>query len=140
MTSIEHNQHLIEIYFNQIWNQGRLELLERIIAPDYINHSASISNPEPGPKGLYPIVQSIRKGFPDLHYDIKDLVITDEKVVARVIMTGTLLGELWGIKPNGKRIEVNQINIERIENGMIKEHWRVTEELLMMKQLGVVTT
>ena len=138
MTTIKHNRQLIEIYFNKIWNEGQLELLESIIAPDYINHSASVANPEPGPKGLYPIIDSIRKGFPDLHYDIKDLIITDDKVVARVIMTGTLLGELWGMKPNGKRIEVNQINIERIENGMIKEHWRVTEELLIMKQLGVV--
>jgi predicted ester cyclase len=139
MTTIERNQHLIEIYFNKIWNEGQLEWLEEIIAPDYINHSASMANPEPGPKGLYPIIQSIRNGFPDLHYEMKDLMITEDKIVARVVMTGTLLGELWGIQPNGKRIEVNQINIERIENGMIKEHWRVTEELLMMKQLGVVT-
>lgn len=138
MTTIERNRLVIETYFNKIWNEGHLRLLEDLIAPDYVNHSASIANPEPGPKGLYPIIESIRKGFPDLHYEIKDLIITDDKVVARVVMTGTLLGELWGIAPNGKRVEVNQVNIERIADGKIREHWRVTEELLMMKQLGVV--
>jgi predicted ester cyclase len=139
MSPIEHNRQIIESYFHKIWNEGQLHLLEEIIAPDYINHSASIPNLPKGPKGLFPIIESIRKGFPDLHYEIKDLIITNDDVVARVVMTGKLLGELWGIHPNGKEIEVNQINIERIVNGKIAEHWRVTDELQMMRQLGVVS-
>jgi predicted ester cyclase len=77
----------------------------------------------------------MRQGFPDLHYSIKDLVITESRIVARVVMTGTLLGELWNMQPNGKRIEVNQINIEYVKDGRITEHWRLTDELQMMKQL-----
>jgi len=138
MTTIEQNTELIKTYFLEIWNKGRYELLDEVIAPDYLNHSASIPNLAPGPEGLLPIIQSIRHGFPDLHYEINDLVVTTDTVVARVFMTGTLDGELWGIAPNGNKISVNQINIERIVDGKIKEHWRVTDELSMMKQLGVV--
>jgi predicted ester cyclase len=59
-------------------------------------------------------------------------------VVARVVMTGTQTGNLFGIPPTGKSIRINQINIEQIKNGKITEHWRVTDELTMMKQLGLI--
>jgi predicted ester cyclase len=53
-------------------------------------------------------------------------------------MTGTQTDTLFGIPPTGKRVQVNQINIEEIKDGKIAEHWRVTDELSLMKQLGVV--
>ena len=132
------NQKIIESYFRDVWNKGKLDLLDNLITPDYINHSPSTPNPPPGPEGLKPIIAEMRRGIPDLNYEIKDLVVTREKAVARVLMTGTHTGELWGIKPTGKKIHVNQINIEHFRNGRIAEHWRVTEELNLMKQLGVV--
>ena len=76
----------------------------------------------------------MRQGFPDLRYSIKNLVITESCIVARVVMTGTLLGELWDMQPNGKKIEVN-LNIEYLKDGKITEHWQLTDELRMMKQL-----
>ena len=133
---LDDNKKLIETYFYRIWNNGELDLLDGIIDDQYINHSPGGSHtPPPGAAGLRPIIAAMRKGFPDLHYSIKDLVITENRIVARVLMTATLLGELWGMQPNGKKIEVNQINIEYINNGRIIEHWRLTDELTMMKQL-----
>lgn len=130
------NKKLIETYFYLVWNNGELDLLDKIIDDEYINHSPGGSQvPLPGAEGLKPIITAMRQGFPDLHYSIKDLVITENRIVARVVMTGTLLGELWGMQPNGKKIEVDQINIEYIKNGKISEHWRLTDELTMMKQL-----
>jgi predicted ester cyclase len=55
---------------------------------------------------------------------------------ARVRMQGTHLGPLGNLQPTGRSIDVLQINIERFENGRIVEHWRVTDELALMKQLG----
>ena len=57
----------------------------------------------------------------------------------RVTMTGTQKGDFFGIAPTGRRVSVNQINIERIRDGRIAEHWRVTDELALMRQLGVVS-
>jgi predicted ester cyclase len=50
-------------------------------------------------------------------------------------MQGTHLGPLGDLQPTGRSIDVLQINIERFENGRIVEHWRVTDELALMKQL-----
>ena len=132
------NKALIETYFYDVWNGGDLSKLDAIIDPEYINHNPSVPNPPPGPEGLRPIILAMRKGIPDLHYTIEDTVITEDRVVARVLVEGTHLETLFGIRPTGKRIEIHQINIERVKNGKIVEHWRVTEELKMMQQLGLV--
>jgi len=134
---IQHNQQLIRDYFNEVWNKGNLDVLDDLLCPDYLNHSSSIPDSPPGPAGLKPIVTAMRMAFPDLHYAIQDLIITEDKVVARVKMTGTHTGDFFGIPPTNKSISVNQINIEYIENGRITEHWRITDENAMMSQLGL---
>ena len=132
------NKQIVQTYFNEAWNKGHLDVLDSILSENYINHTPSTPNPPRGPAGLKPIITAIRAGFPDLHYEIKDIIVTNDRAVARVVMTGTQTGTLFGIAPTGKHVEVNQINIEKIENGKITEHWRVTDELAMMKRLGVV--
>jgi steroid delta-isomerase-like uncharacterized protein len=137
-TNDEKNKQLIERYFNEVWNKGNVDLLDELLSKEYINHTPSIPDPPKGPAGLKPIVLAIRKSFPDLHYEIKDIITTKDKVIARVVMTGTQTDTLFTLPPTGKRVEVNQINIEQLENGKIIAHWRVTDELALMKQLGVV--
>lgn len=129
------NERLGRRYFEDVWNEGRLDVLDELLAPTYINHTPSVPNPPPGPEGLKPIVRAIRTAFPDLHYEIEDLIATEDRIVMRVVMTGTHLGDLFGLPATGRRVRVNQINIERIENGRIAEHWRVTDELKLMQQL-----
>ena len=58
--------------------------------------------------------------------------------MARVTMTGTHRGDFFGIQPTGRSFAVQQINIERLRDGRICAHWRGTDELSLMKQLGVV--
>jgi predicted ester cyclase len=137
-TIIESNQALIEDYFYKVWNKGDYETLYDIIHPAYVNHNPSTPNPPPGPKGLVPIIQEMRKGIPDLLYRIKETIVTQDRVVARVNVTGTHLDVLFGIAPTGRKIDIAQINIEAIRDGKIIEHWRVTEELKMMQQLGIM--
>lgn len=115
-----------------------MDLLDGVIAPDYINHSPSVPDPKPGPEGLKPIILDMRNGFPDLHYEIKDLIITEDKIVAKTVVSGTHVNDIWGMQPTGKKFEVDQINIEYITDDKISEHWRITNELKMMKDLGVI--
>jgi len=135
---VAHNEQLGRRYFEEVWNQGNVQVLDELLAPDYINHTPSTPNPPPGPSGLKPIVLGIRQAFPDLHYEIREIIATDDVVVMRVIMTGTHRGALFGLAPTGRRVAVDQINIEHIRNGRIAEHWRVTDELKLMRQLGTV--
>jgi len=132
---IQQNRALIKTYFDEVWSKGNVELLDELLSPDYINHTPTSPNPIPGPEGLKPIVLEMRKGFPDLHYEIEDLIITPNRIVARTIVRGTHMGQLWGMHPTKKTFEISQINIEYIEDGKISEHWRVTDEHALLNQL-----
>ena len=134
----QRNAEIGRRYFEEVWNRGNVAALDALLTPDYINHTPSTPNPPPGPEGLKPIVLAIRHAFPDLHFVIDDVVATSDTVVLRVTMTGTHKGDFFGVAPTGRRVSANQINIERIRDGRIAEHWRVTDELTLMRQLGVV--
>lgn len=136
MSILDENQALIIRYFERVWNQGHLDELDEMISADYINHSPGMPNPEPGPRGLKPIVATLREAFPDLNYVIKNMVVSPVQVAVHTIMRGTHCGDLFGFAATGKRVEVSQMQIERIENGKIVEHWRLTDDLSFMKQLG----
>ena len=135
---IEHNRELILRYFEDVWNRGKLEELDALLDANYVNHTPSIPNPLPGAAGLAPIVRAMREAFPDLHFKIEEIIATEDSVVARVVMVGTHRGSLFGLPATGRRVEVDQINIEHIRNGRIVEHWRLTDELTLMKQLRAI--
>ena len=136
-TARQQNEKIALLYFEEVWNKGNVDLLDSLLTPDYINHTPSVPTTA-GPDGLKPIVTTIRKAFPDLKFIIKDVIATDDQIIIRTIMTGTQKDSLFGIPPTNKSIQVNQINIEKIREGRIVEHWRVTDELTMMRQLGLV--
>jgi steroid delta-isomerase-like uncharacterized protein len=125
-------------YFDEVWSAGKLDVLDEILASDYVNHTPSTPNPPAGPAGLKPIVAAFRAAFPDLRFTIEDSFVEGDYVVVRVRMEGTHEGPLFGIPPTHKRVSVGQINIERFRDGKVVEHWRVTDELGVMKQLGLV--
>lgn len=135
---IENNRALIERYFEEVWNRGNLDALDEIMHPAYVNHSPGLPDPGPGPAGLKPIVAAMRKGLPDLHYTIEDMVVQPDKVAVHVRFTATHTGELFGIKPTGKRIEVDQMQFEHFKGGKIVAHWRRTDDLGMLRQLGLI--
>lgn len=136
MNIVNQNREVITRYFEEVWNNGNLEILDQIISSDYINHNPGFENPVPGAEGLKPIVSAIRKGFPDLKYIVKRMVVDKDYVAVHVIMTGTHAGNFFGIPATGKTIKVSQMQIERIVDGKIAEHWRVTDDLSLMSQLG----
>jgi steroid delta-isomerase-like uncharacterized protein len=131
-------QTLARRYFDDVWNQGKIEALDELLSPDYVNHTPSAGNPPPGPNGLKPIVLAMRRAFPDLHFTIEDVIQTPDAVAIRTTMSGTHRGDLFGVAPTHRRVAVTQMQIERIKDGRIAEHWRVTDELTLMRQLGVL--
>lgn len=133
-------EKIIQRYFGEVWNQGDLDVLDEIIAPDYVNHSPSTPNPPTGPVGLKPIVAAMRTAFPDLHYEVHDLVVDEGKVAVRCTMTGTHQGDFFGIPPTGQAVQVSQFQIEYIRDGQIVQHWRQTDELGLMRQLGLIAS
>jgi steroid delta-isomerase-like uncharacterized protein len=138
--SSEDNKALVQRFFEEVFNQKRLDRADAFVAPDYLDHAA-VPGQGPGLEGA----KQQRWGMyfaaiPDLHATIEDLVAEGDKVVVRYTVEGTQQGELLGFPPTGKRFRVSAICIYRMAEGKVAENWEQTENLGLMQQLGVIPT
>jgi steroid delta-isomerase-like uncharacterized protein len=102
------------------------------------DHDPAVPGLPPGPAGLKPIIAGFRAAFPDLQVTVEDQIAEGDKVVTRYTMRGTHQGAFMGLPPTGKHVTVSGIQIERVVQGQIVEHWRKSDDLGMMQQLGAV--
>jgi steroid delta-isomerase-like uncharacterized protein len=109
-----------------------------LVADDMIEHEELPFPDSPkGKAGVGALFQSMFDAFPDFEMIVEDTIVEGDKVVIRVTARGTHRGEFMGIPPTGNRIEVPLIDISRIRDGKIAEHWGVMDGGVMMQQLGV---
>ncbi len=136
--SAEQNKELIRRYFEEGWNAGNVEVAVEIFSNGYVNHNPGLPGMPPGQDGIRMLMGAFRGVFPDIHYSVEDIVAEGDMVATRWTMTGSQQGEFLGIPPSGKRVAVTGIQIDRIADGKIVEHWRETDIMGMMQQLGVI--
>lgn len=129
---------VIRRYFEELFNQGRVELVAELLHPEYVNHSPGAPDLPRGRDGVAIVVQALRKGMPDLRYTIDDMVVGPDAVAVRATLTGTHTGSLFGMAPTGKSVRVSQMTIERFRDGQIVSHHRQTDDLSMLRQLGAI--
>lgn len=139
LTFVDTPERVIERYYNELFNRGAVELVDELLHPDYVNHSPGSATMSTGRDGVAGVVVALRVAFPDLHYSIEDLVVGNNAVAARTIMTGTHEGDLFGVAPTGRSVQVNQLTVEHFRGGQIVAHWRLTDDLAMMRQLGTLS-
>jgi steroid delta-isomerase-like uncharacterized protein len=126
-------------FFDEVFNKGKLEVVDQIFAPKYIGHSsASFTGPIKGPAGIKRFVNTYRKAFPDIHFKFDDVLTAGSKVIVRWTTTGTHTGELANFAPTGKRISVTGIGIAQIVGNRIRVSHSQVDLLGIVEQLGVV--
>jgi steroid delta-isomerase-like uncharacterized protein len=136
--STEENKALVRRSFEEVFNQGNLDAIEEIFAPDYVLHDPTSPKEIRGTEGMRQYVSMYRSAFPDLQQTIEDQIAEGEKVATRLTGRGTHQGELIGIPPTGNRVEAPGIVINRISGGKIAESWANYDALGMMQQIGAV--
>ena len=76
--------------------------------------------------------------FPDLRFNIEQMIAERDHVVSHLVMEGTHQRTWMGISPTGKRLQIRLIVIHRISNSKIAEDWVLVESLGLFQQLGVL--
>ena len=125
--SLEKNKEVVRRVLEEFWHQGDERVLDELFAPDYINHELS----NPAVQGLEEYKQWARgaraqwsAGMPDWHVTIEDLVAEGNKVAKRWVLRGTHTGEMFGVPPTGRPIEMRAMTLYHIVNGKVREiHW-----------------
>ena len=137
MTSEEHKA-LVRRFWEEVFNQKRLERADVYVTQDYLDHGA-LPGQGPGLEGAKRQRWALYfTAIPDLHATIDDMVAEGDKVSVRFTVTGTQVGELMGVPPTGKRFDVAAMCIYRIAEGKVAEQWEQIDMLGLMRQLGAI--
>lgn len=135
--SHEENKQIVRRY-QEIYNSNDLERLTEVVSEDLLTPKI-MPGMKPSLEGGKQVHRTTLIGMPDWHTAINDLIAEEDKVVARITMTGTHTGDFWGIPATGKRVEFTGIYIVRIAGGKIVEHWGEEDGVSLLRQLGVLS-
>jgi steroid delta-isomerase-like uncharacterized protein len=117
------------------WNEGRLEVIDEIYAPTFVNHFTGET-----PDTVKQKIMMVRSAFPDVQIVIDDQVAEGDKVVSRWTARGTHRGEFMGAPATDKRMEQTGITLLRVAGGRIVEGWSRADDLGLFQQLGLLPT
>lgn len=133
------NAEIVRTFHRLAWGEGDLDRARALLADELVDHDAL---PFPGrlagADGLLQVVSMIRAAFPDLERTIVDQVVEGDRVATAFTDRGTHQGELMGLAPTGRPIEVTGINIETLRDGRIVETRHAEDLLGLMRQLGAI--
>lgn len=122
--------------FGSAVNTDHLGGLEEYVAPDSVDHDPAPGQ-VPGPEGYEEMFATMRRAFPDLHIEVEHVMATDDEIAFAYTITGTHLGELMGHSPTGKTVSYRGMQISRFADGKMVERWGSSDELGMLRQLGL---
>lgn len=112
----------IQEYFQALSNQPKSEaLLDRYMTDQDLKHHIAF----------------FEASFPNYTILAEDMIAEGDKVSVRCRFQGTHKGDLMGLAPTGKSVDVPFQIIYRLEKGKIAEHWMAVDQMELMKQLGV---
>lgn len=135
--SVQDNIQLATRWFQEVWNEGKMQTVHEILAPDAVAiGQAGAEVALHGPQEFVPFVDQIRTAFPDIHVDVEDAFGADDKVVLRWSARMTHQGHTLGVPATGKKVRLTGISIVRIVEGKIVAGWDNWDQLGMLQQIG----
>ena len=134
--SPEANKALVRRFVQEFWNEGDTTAVDELIAIDAAIHmpTGEVVDPE----GFKRFVAMWRESFPDWHSTVEELIAEGDRVAERWTGRGIHQGELQGIPPTGKRVEVPGSVFYRIVDGKIVEFRGQLDIMSLMQQIGAV--
>ena len=135
--SAAENKAIIRKYLDEAWTKRNVNILDELMAPHYARYLPGLDKP------LDREAQKQRlAGFftamPNLVFIVDDLFAEEDRVVFRITIQGTHEGPFLGVAPTGKQLTVTAIDIARLENGKIVDHWGQMDMAGLMRQLGLI--
>jgi len=114
-----------------------------ILSKELISEDARFyvpGQPEPlrGPAGYLNIINMMRSGFPDIRWELEEMVAENEKIAACFTMRGTHRGTFFGVPATSRTIEVKAINFYGFSDGKIVEEYGQPDLLSLLQQIGAI--
>lgn len=121
--SAEDNKLLVKRYLEAISGKPKPESVVRLFVAE---------------QPLVDHIMAAETSFPLYRLDPEEIIAEGDLVSVRGLITGTHLGPLMGIPPTGKEVRFSIFITYRVADGKIVDHWMLTDNMLMMQQIGAV--
>ena len=133
MSSSEQNKAVVRDLFENA-SQGRFDVIERFITPDYVVHPDEIR----GVDGLTARVQEYRAALSNLQVTVEHQFADGDYVATRTLVSGRHDGELMGAPATGRDVAVSMLTISRCKDGRIAEEWEIIDAVGLLQQVGAL--
>lgn len=131
-----HQNEILARQFYAAFNTGDVDILDQVLADDWADRPPIPGQP-PGRDGEKSTIQWFRATFPDIHFTLEDVIVTEDKVTVRSTARGTHKGTFLGIAPTDRSVTFMTIDIHRIANARIAETWHIEDFYGLLQQLNV---
>jgi len=133
---MDRNKQVVRRLYQDALNGRNLGLLDELVRSDYIEHDPLPGQGEgiDGIKSRYGmLIEAL-----DPTFTVEDVIAEGDKVVVRWTNAGTNVGDFLGIPATGRAFNIAGIDIYRLEEGKLAEHWHVVDMFAQMQQLGLL--
>jgi steroid delta-isomerase-like uncharacterized protein len=126
----------LALHLYDLLNKGSLDGIGDLVSTDYVEHDP-LPGQGAGRDGAQDRFSIIISALAP-HFTIEDVIAEEDRVVVRWTNSGTHIGEFARIPPTGNTFRIAGIDIYRIQDGKLCEHWHVIDQLSMLGQLGLL--
>ena len=138
MSSTEENKKLVETLCVTVFQNHDFSRLDEIMKDDYVHHN---ENDDPFPDGknqFREFHERFFKSMPDFRYNINRIIAEGDIVMLWATVTATHSAEWMGNPATNNKLNYNVVDIFRIQDGKISDHWDVADTLALFTQVGKI--
>lgn len=132
-------ERIFRLWFEEVWNRGRVELIETYLARNAVIHALDETGADAiGPHGFRPFLDKFRAAFPDISISVDHVIAVGDTAAGRWTARMTHEGDALGFKATGRAMTITGMSMIRVENGKVVEAWNEWDRLTFAQTLGVV--
>ena len=120
---------------DEVQGKGDFKVFDEIFADDFVDHTTQ-PDMTPDKAGVRKLYGYMRDAFPDFHAQIHWQLADGDRVTTCKTYYGTQEGPFLGIAPTHRKIHFESVDVMRVRNGQIKDHWGVGNLLSLIQQIG----
>lgn len=124
---------IVNLYMNEFWSQGQLELKDELLTPDFV--FASPSQAVEGSEAVVNYVSYLRTAFPDLHFTTHETIIEGDRAACIWTLHGTQATEFMGFPAQGQKVTLPGVSILHMSAGRLYRAQAFWDRQTLLEQL-----
>jgi steroid delta-isomerase-like uncharacterized protein len=133
----ENHKKVVKEFYEEVFQKHNLNAVDRFMHDDYIQHNPDTAQ---GKKGFVDFHKRFFAAVPDFFAAINRMVAEGDLVFVFNTITGTHTGEgFLGYPPTGNKVQFDVVDMFRLRDGKLCEHWDVADTRALFSQVGAIT-